>query len=107
MKLKIPAKTFRRRGKLVHRRAYLRSDVGKPGRTPISERWYHPKVETGWEKDMPAEERRKLMLDAHGGDYLAAARALQALANVTQDRTTRARAAADARYFYLEYRKYK
>ena len=75
-------------------------------RTPPSKRWYHPKVHMGWEKDMKAEERRELALDAHGGDYLATARALQALANVTRDRETAARAKSDADYFFRMNEKY-
>ena len=79
-----------------------------PNRLESGEKWYHRKTtETGWEKDMPTEERRNLMLDAHGGDYLSAARALQALANVTRDRETKAKAASDAVFFYTEYKKYK
>ncbi len=62
-----------------------------------SEKWYHPKVtDTGWDKDLPADIRRALMLKAHGGDELAAARACQALANVTRDKETRELAARDA-----------
>jgi hypothetical protein len=69
------------------------------------EKWYHPKVEMKWHKDMGAEERRQNALLAHGGDELAAAQALQALANVTTDRETKRLARADARYFYGEHKK--
>ncbi len=75
-------------------------DKGKKGRTPKGERWYHPKVETGWEKDMPVEARRRRVLRAHKGDTLSSARGMQALANVTTDRETKSRARADALYFF-------
>ena len=49
-------------------------------------KWYHPELsDTGWDKDLPPETRRSLMLKAHGGDVTASARALQALANVTEN----------------------
>lgn len=84
--------------------SYLRKDVGKPGKTPKSERWFEPGKHTGWEADMPAAERRELVLEAFGGDYLAAARSKQELANVTTDRPTKVAALADARYFFRQYR---
>lgn len=68
-------------------------------------KWYHPKTDTGWSKDLPQEERRSKMLSAHKYDELAAARALQALANVTEDRETKIAAASDAAYFYKRHRK--
>ena len=106
-KIRIKATTYKRKGKRVQRKSYLTSDRGKRGRTPKSMRWYEPKVHTGWEKDMPAKERRQLVLDAHGGDLLAAARSKQALANVSTDPETRAKSLSDARYFFGEYRKFK
>jgi hypothetical protein len=66
----------------------------------LKEKWFHPKVDTGWDKDMLPETRRELMLKAHGGDVLASAKAMQALANVTRDNKTRYEAQQDARYFY-------
>lgn len=62
--------------------------------------WFNPQTEMGWQKTQPAKKRRRLALRAHGGDGLATARALQALANVSQDRMTRTVAASDARYFF-------
>ncbi len=67
------------------------------------EKWYKPKVHTGWEKGQPLEKRRAKVLKAHKGDELAAARAMQALANVTQDNETKQEAAKDADYFYQEH----
>jgi hypothetical protein len=61
----------------------------------------------GWHKNQPSEKRRKLALKAHKGDKLATARALQALANVTTDKTTKKLARADAVYFYNLYNKGK
>lgn len=89
-----------RNGKTVRFKA---KDKGKPGKTPEEEKWYEPGVETGWEKDMPEERRREMMLKAHKGDELAAARAMQALANVTTDRETKKVARGDALYFYSKH----
>jgi len=82
-------------------------DRGKPGRTPKKERWYEPGVKTGWKKDMPMAQRRRLALRAHGGDKLATARSLLALHNVTTDRTTKKLSGQDASYFFALYRKEK
>ena len=68
-------------------------------------RWFKPGVSSGWEKGMPAGERRELVLEAHGGDYLSAARSKQALSNVTKDRATKKAAQADADYFFRMYRR--
>ena len=65
--------------------------------------WFDPKTHSGWSKNMPAGERRKLVLEAHDYDYLAAARSKQALANVTADKATKKVALADAKYFYRIY----
>ena len=103
---------------LIKRRAYTRKDgtkvkavtfrakdTGEPGRTPKSERWYKPTTKTGWEAGMPMGKRRKLVLRAHGRDYLAAARGMQALANIqakTNPDVAR-KARADAKYFFRVY----
>lgn len=71
------------------------------------EKWFHPKTHMGWAKDLPAAERRDKALKAHGGDALAAARALLALANVTKDKETRRLARADADYFFRMHRRQK
>lgn len=97
----------------VHRKAYTRQDgthvkpttfkvkdKGEPGKTPLSERWYNPKVHTGWNTNSPASARRKSMLHAHKGNKLAAGRACQALANITTDKATKKLARVDALYFY-------
>lgn len=84
--------------------SYLTPDKGKAGRTPESERWYRHNIDTGWQKDMPADTRRALMLKAHGGDNLAAARAMLALHNVTTDKGTKRSAQDDADYFFRAHR---
>ena len=84
---------------------FLTKDKGKPGKTPKSKQWYEPGVETGWEKEMPMAERRRLVLRAHKGDELASARSMQALSNVTTDRETKRAARADALFFYKVHRK--
>ena len=86
-----------RKGKRI---TFLTKDKGKPGKTPKGERWFEPGIETGWEKDQPESERRAKILDAHKGDELASARAMQALSNVTTDRKTKRLTRADALHFY-------
>lgn len=116
----MPTLTVKRKGHT--RRAYLREDGtrvdatkvepstfsikdrGKPGRTPKRKRWFDPQVETGWKKTQPESERRVNVQMAHGGDELASARAMQALANITTDRETKRVARSDARYFYWLHR---
>ena len=117
-KLKVSGTTYKRKAwtdrfghkhpaKVIHRKGYLTKDRGIPGRTPKSRRWYKPTTEMGWRKDMSAEERRELALDAHGGDLLSTARALLALSNVSTDDETKRLARSDADYFFREYRKAK
>ena len=69
-------------------------------------KWFKPKVHSGWEKGMPAGERRELVLEAHGGDYLSAARSKQALSNISKDKETKRAAQVDADYFFRMYRKH-
>jgi len=60
----------------------------------------------GWSKSKPPSVRRRLAVASRPKNwtlkkrYLSAARALQALANVTKDRSTKKAALVDARYFY-------
>jgi hypothetical protein len=77
-------------------------DRGKPGRTPKSQRFFHPKRHTGWRADMPAERRRSLVKSAHGGNLLSSARSMQALANVQRriNPSVSAKAKSDADYFF-------
>ena len=89
-----PAKRITRHVKRTHKK-----------RTPKARRWYRPTIHMGWKKTQSASVRRELALEAHEGDELAAARALQSLANVSQDTTTKKLAAADAKHFFREHKK--
>lgn len=60
------------------------------------EKWFNPRDTIGWHKSKPQATRLRLAVQGKDGDVLAAARALQALANVTQDADTKQKAAADA-----------
>lgn len=71
------------------------------------EKWFNPRTHSGWSKDMPEGKRRRLVLEAHKGNYLSAARSKMALANVTRDRATKLAARADAKYFFDLYKKQK
>lgn len=59
----------------------------------------------GWSKDRSAIARRKAAIHSKNGHYLKAARSLQALANVTKDKTTAKLAQSDAKYFYKMHKK--
>jgi len=72
-----------------------------------TEKWYSSSVIMGWRKDQSMATRRRLALRSHKGDKLATARALQSLANVTQDKQTKKLARADALYFYALHNKGK
>ena len=74
----------------------------------MTEKWYKPSSEdTGWKKTLPMNTRRKVMLKAHKGNALSAARSLQALANVTTDKETRRTAESDAKYLFRQHRQLK
>jgi len=90
---------YRKNGTYVKPTTYRMEDRGKKGRTPKSEKWYAPRTKMNWSKDMAVNTRRNNALRAHGGDALATARALQALANVTTDRETKREAGWDSAYF--------
>jgi hypothetical protein len=90
----------RRDGTAVKGTTYYVEDKGKPGKTPDRERWYQHDVKMNWHKTDAAELRRANALEAHKGDELATARALQALANVTTDVETARLAKLDADYFF-------
>jgi hypothetical protein len=77
-------------------------DRGKPGLTPKSQQFYHPKVKTGWHATDSEKARRGKALRAHHGDVLATGRGLLALANVnhrTNPKVSRI-ARKDADYFF-------
>jgi hypothetical protein len=99
--IKVTRKSYiRQDGIKVKGTAYYAKDRGKPGKTPENEKWYQHNVEMNWHKHQPAEMRRTNALRAHSGNKLAAARALQALANVTTDLETAKLAKIDADYFF-------
>jgi len=60
----------------------------------------------GWSKNLPSDLRRARAFRSRPSNWnrrqrlVSAGRALQALANVTQDRETRIKAKADAEYFF-------
>ncbi|MDD5387648.1 MAG: hypothetical protein PHQ22_10685 [Sulfuricurvum sp.] len=66
-----------------------------------------PGKSLGWHKTDSQTRRRKAALSSRKGNALSTARALQALANVTQDRETIRKAHADAQYFYRLHNKKK
>lgn len=102
--IKVNRKSYvRKDGTVVQGTTYYTKDKGKPGKTPESEKFYHPKVEMHWHKDQSTEVRRANALKAHNGNELATARALQALANVTTDAETTKLAKADADYFFFKH----
>lgn len=107
---RIKATTFRKNGKLIHRKGYLKEVKASSAKRATAERkFFQPTVHTGWEHDMPMKTRRAKALRAHGGDRLATARGLQALANVskTSSPKTSREARKDARYFFETHRKGK
>jgi hypothetical protein len=102
--IKVTRKSYvRKDGTVVKGTTYYTKDKGKPGKTPDSEKFYHPKVEMHWHKGQSAEVRRANALKAHSGNKLATARALQALANVTTDVETANLAKADADFFFFKH----
>ncbi len=104
-KIEVTRKAYvRKDGTHVRGTTYHTADKGKPGKTPESEKWYEHDVQMNWHKDDPAATRRANALQAHGGDELATARALQALANVTTDVETARMARLDAEHFYSLHR---
>jgi hypothetical protein len=52
--------------------------------------------ESVWDKTLPADVRRDIVLKAYHGNELAAARALKNLANATRDKEAKVLAATDA-----------
>ena len=72
------------------------------------DKWYQGATEgskpLGWRKSMPQRDRIRIALNARHGNILAAARALNALANVTTDPDTKRKARADASYLYKVHR---
>ena len=100
-KIKVTRKSYvRKDGTEVKGTTYYTQDKGKPGKTPEREKFFTPGVKMNWHKDLAEEVRRKNALQAHGGDALATARALQELSNVTTDPETKRLTKLDADYFF-------
>lgn len=74
---------------------------------PSTRKWFAVGKHSGWRKNMPKGKRRSLVLRAHNQNFLAAARAKQALSNVTKDKATKRAAQEDANYFFALYRQEK
>ena len=66
-------------------------------------KWYSSGKPLNWSKKDSQTTRRREALRARKGDYLATARALQALANVTTDPETRRKSEGDSHYFLKMY----
>lgn len=73
----------------------------------MTTKWFEPGRTLHWSKDDSQTIRRANALKSRRGNALKTARALQALANVTQDVETRRKATSDAQYFYRIHRKNK
>ena len=68
------------------------------------ERWFEAGKKLGWQKTDSQSKRRTAALSSRRGNYLATARALLALANVTRDVQTAKAARSDAKYFFMKHR---
>ena len=69
-------------------------------------KWYKPKTHSGWSKDQSPSVRRAHLIASTPKNWslhkrrLSAGRKIQALANITKDKTTEIKARADAKYFF-------
>jgi len=99
-------KTIHVKRHLVPETTFMIKDRGEPGRTPVEDRWFHPKEVTGWKKTQEPSVRRSKLLQATDKElsmhdrYVQAGRMIQELANVTTDKDTEVEAKADAEYFF-------
>jgi len=67
-------------------------------------KWFEPNPRSlNWSKDDTIQRRRRNALKARYNNPLKAARALQALSNVTLDLETKRKSRADALYFFKLY----
>jgi hypothetical protein len=103
-KVNVTRKSYTRKdGTRVKGTTYSAEDRGKPGKTPEDQKFFQPGVKMNWHKDLPADVRRSHALEAHGGNVLAAARALQELSNVTTDPETKKLTKEDADHFFSQH----
>jgi len=81
----------------------------RAGKKPFAKKanWFTHRVHTGWHKNQSLAYRRRLVREAHGGNYLTSAKSLLALANVSKDPATRRAAKADSNYFFKMYGNHK
>lgn len=71
-----------------------------------TEKWFKPSnTPLNWHKDDLPRTRRIKALQSRKGDLLATARALNALANVTREKSVKKLARIDAQYFFDRYKK--
>ncbi len=99
--------TAMRQGKRVHVPATWIKDVGKPGKTPKSERWakIEPGALGGWSKDMSEKARREILRGiVQRESYASVVRRLNQLANLTTDARTKRTARADMKWLKQTYR---
>jgi len=68
-------------------------------------KWFEAGRPLGWRKQDSQTKRRAIALRNRDGDYLKAARALQALANISQDKETARKAESDASYMFAQHKK--
>lgn len=73
----------------------------------MSDQFFHPGKSLNWHKQESQSSRRANALRSRRGNSLRVGRALQALANVTQDGDTKRKARSDATYFFNLHRRSK
>lgn len=101
-RIRVKRRGYRRAdGTRVQATTYMTPDLGKPGNTPKSKRFYKHGTHTGWEHTMPAAKRRTILIRKYKSP-LKAARAKQELANITKrsNPSVNRAAQADANYFF-------
>lgn len=76
--------------------------MGMPKRNTKTKKQFKKGEPLGWEATDTQSHRRKVALRSRGGDYLATARALQAVANAQQRRnpSVAGKAEKDAEFFF-------
>lgn len=73
--------------------------------TKATEKFFHPDRKLNWHKDDSQKIRRQKALNSRHSSFLKAGRALQALANVSNDSETARKAKADATFFFAQHKK--
>ena len=68
-------------------------------------KWFKPGKKLNWKKDLPQSVRISRALKSRNGNVLKTAKALQALANVTEDTATKQKAMWDAKKLFEMYKK--